>query len=356
MRDWRNTSLIRRCLGGMRRHAQRRLSQLGLYEQVTPAEREVAQGEEISFLAARSGQLSPEVSPQHRLEYLNPRPESEHAEDLLYTRTGIAWTRGRVVERYCMRPPYLRENLLPPSRARSESIDSAVIVEPGHYPYTYGDWLHACFGTILCAGKLESPLLLPESVVRKPYVARDLKAAGIDFIPVTRTYAVKNARILRIQAPMGYWTASEVNAYQRTFAPERRTPDPGSISYLGRFNLGTEAVARRFPSETVGDVVRGMGGEVIRQEILNPEISVQLGSSMETVIADHGSGVLNILHWKPKNIIELVVNDWWCNNNLFVAHAMGIRNYAVVDVDGLSRPRIEQVIRACLDKFAAVEA
>ncbi len=58
------------------------------------------------------------------------------------------------------------------------------------------------------------------------------------------------------------------------------------------------------------------------------------------------------MFWKPRTVIELVVNRWWVNNTLFVASAMGIKNFGVIEVDGLDTPQISEKIETCLAAFA----
>ena len=93
------------------------------------------------------------------------------------------------------------------------------------------------------------------------------------------------------------------------------------------------------------------GGDIVRQQILSPKTAPQFARKAETVVMDHGSGVLNIMYWRPKTVIELVVVNWWASNNLFVAKDAGVENYAVISVDNLNAEDIAKKIDACLAHF-----
>jgi hypothetical protein len=58
-----------------------------------------------------------------------------------------------------------------------------------------------------------------------------------------------------------------------------------------------------------------------------------------------------MLFWQPKTVIELFVDNWWVNNNLFVAKYCGVENYAVLAVDQLSKSQIEEKITDSLSYF-----
>ncbi len=286
---------------------------------------------------------------QRLVEFETPRPLFETRANVFYSPSGMAWVDGALHQAYSVRMPSLLEILRRP-KAKAAVIDEAVIVECD-YPYTYGDWVQTYLGTVLCAEPLGAPLLLPAFLAKKDYVARDLKRANIDYIVADEWRCIRRAKILRKQTPLLYWTEREVDAYRAKLAPVRPEPEPGSITYLGRFDFVGEAATRQYPSEVVATIVTKLGGRVLRPEDLSSDKAATHARYTETVIADHGSAVANILHWRPKNVIELFLNDWWPNNNLFLAHHCGAQNIGAVRVDGRSPEDIEWRIRACLDHF-----
>jgi hypothetical protein len=79
-----------------------------------------------------------------------------------------------------------------------------------------------------------------------------------------------------------------------------------------------------------------------------------MAPQMETVIADQGSALFGVIHWRTKNVIELTRRDWWHNANLFIAKASGVQNYAVIAVDGLDEAALRKRIAGHLRDFGVL--
>lgn len=347
MEDWRDPRT--KAKAAIRSRLLQGLVRLGRLEQAPAADRSHVQEAGVQYfgdIPNDGAGLRPRE--QHRRVLANPPPSIERAGPVDYSPTGMAWAGGRLIERWSVRTPSFGDVLAGPKASRR--VNEGVIVE-STVNVTYGDWVHTILGTLMRAAPLPAPLFLPPRLTEKSYVARDLKMAGIRYETADSWTRIENALVLRKQTPLTYWTRDDVVAYQRLFAPERETPAPGSIAYFGRFDLESEVKARRFPSEATGEAVKRLGGSVHEQQGLTPETAPRYARQVETVIADHGSGVLNIMHWRVKNLIELVVDNWWTNNTLFVAPEAGVENIAVIDVDGLSADEIEAKLRTCLDVF-----
>ncbi|MBB4658177.1 glycosyltransferase 61 family protein [Parvularcula dongshanensis] len=345
--DWRDRSVKARATIAAKKALAALHARTGRLEPRSPADMATHRVETVSFLNVIGGE--PTDASQGRLAFDRRRPQTEEARGLFYSPAGMAWHHGALRERWSIRAPSAREILArPPARART--VRRAAIVE-SDLPYTYGDWVHAVLGPLLAGPALDRPLLLPGFLAEKGYVRRDLATAGIDYEAMTDWVRVEDALILRKTFPLQYWAPEHTAAYRSVFEPDPPEPAPGSIVYLGRFDLKSEIGRARFPSERVAEAAGRLGASVVRQETLSPETSRALAGGVETVIGDHGSGLLNMLHWRPKAVIELTVDGWWVNNNLFVAKQLGVEDYAVLPVDGLGAEEIEQRLQACLARF-----
>ena len=324
----------------------------GRFEGHRPADLEARSSERVAYDGDTRGPRGADGRPfEERLVFAIERPVSEDAADILYTERGMAWRQGRLVERFSIRRPSLAELARKP-RAAAQIVERGVVVE-AEVPYTYGDWLNNYFGTALAAaeaGLLDGPLVVPQVLAAKSYAARDLKLARLDVVVADSPRLIRRARILRKRAPMNFWTTREIAAYQRRLAPDRPAPRPGSLTYLARYDMAGETPTRRFPSEAVAALVETMGGRTIRQENLSPEFAATIADGMETVIADHGSGLMNLLHWRAKHVVEIATADWWTNNNLFLAHDLGVRDFALVVHEGDGAATADKV-RARLQAF-----
>lgn len=285
-----------------------------------------------------------------RVDLKSPPPRVEIQHDVYYSDLGMAWTSGKLHQHYSIRKPSIREALaFPPSRG-VEEIDAAYIVE-SDVVHTYGDWVHNYLAAVLVAYPLRHPLVMPAWLAAKPYAQAELRALGISYRTANPWVKIKTAHVLRKWTFLQFWDRPPVIAFRRLLAPERITPDPGSITYLGRYDIPTEAIARRYPSEEAAEAVKAMGGTVLEQKVLNVATAAGYGRTMETVIGDHGSGLLNIMFWEPKTVIELVTRDWWTANTLFVAREMGIRRYGAIYVDGLSAGEIKAKLETVLARL-----
>ncbi len=192
---------------------------------------------------------------------------------------------------------------------------------------------------------------MPSDLAAKPYVRAELGALGIDYRVAKPWLRIRTAHVLRKWTYLQFWDRPPVTAFRRLLAPERLAPDHGSITYLGRFDIASEGFSRRYPSEQVAEAVKAIGGTVLEQKVLNVATAASYGRTMETVIGDHGSGLLNIMFWEPKTVIELVTRDWWTANTLFVAREMGIRRYGAIYVDGLSAGEIKAKLETVLARL-----
>ncbi len=284
---------------------------------------------------------------QRRLVYHVPRAAREHATNLIYTASGMGVVSGRIIERFSVRAPSAPEILKTPRRAAREFAAGTVI--EAETPYTYGDWVGDFICALVTAEKIVEPVVLPAFLAEKPYVVRDLSALGLTFTAVNEPVRIKEATILRKRIPSYYWSAAEVAAYRKAFAIAPAQARVGSIIYLGRYGTVSESVQRQYPTESVAKIVESFGGKVFDAREASPEKFNEIAAETETVIADQGSALFGVMHWRTKNVIELTRRDWWHSANLFIANGACVENYAVIEIDGLDetalRARIEEHLR-----------
>jgi len=156
--------------------------------------------------------------------------------------------------------------------------------------------------------------------------------------------------------PSYYWGPEHVAAYRRAFSVAPPRASEGSITYLGRFNTISEAAQREYPSEEVARITASLGGDVFDTRGASPAKFDELAPQMETVIADQGSALFGVMHSQTKNVIELAQKDWWHNANLFIANGAGVKNYAVISVNGLDEAALRDRIEGHLREFGALPA
>lgn len=322
----------------------------GLFHPKTKSECQTRPCETVPFFGHRVGKKEEMgLQAETRLAFHQPPPKYEKISDLHYFENGMAWNKGSLIERFSVQPIRISDLMRRPSNTFSE-ISSCAVVECD-YVYSYGDWVHCYLSTILSTKPVDIPVLIPRHLAEKDYVRRDLKQANINWTAAEEWTKIRNALVLRKQNPVFYSSEQEVTAFRTAFSISPPPPSPGSVSYLGRFDLKGETVKRAFPSDAAAQYVDSIGGQVVRQSDLNTQSAPRYARDAETVIGDHGSGLLNILFWQPKTVIELVVNDWWVNNTLFIAAGMGVKNFGVIRVDGLTSNEIGEKIRMCQEFF-----
>ncbi|MFC2951749.1 hypothetical protein ACFOOP_07400 [Marinicaulis aureus] len=340
--DWTNPAV--RLKNAIVAPARRAAALAGRWTPYAAAELETRQTQTLT--------LSGDKPEQKRLVYAAPRPESETVQNLLYTAEGMGVADGRIVERFSIRAPSLPEILKTPA-APARRIAQGTVIE-AETPYTYGDWVGDFICALVCAEKIAEPMVMPASLAGKPYVKRDIAALGLTMEVAEAPVLIEQATVLRKRIPSYYWSEKEVSAYRKAFD---LTPPPareGSITYLGRFGTVSESVQRDYPTEETAAIVKSLGGDVFDTHNSSPEVFNDMAANMETVIADQGSAIFGVMHWRTKNLIELTRRDWWHSANLFIAKGAGVENYAVIAVDDLDEAALRARIEEHLKEFGVI--
>jgi capsular polysaccharide biosynthesis protein len=160
--------------------------------------------------------------------------------------------------------------------------------------------------------------------------------------------------------PIFYITREEVQALQRAFHVDPAPPRPGSILYLSREGYRgdhhTVEAHRSYPSEYITGFMRELGATIVPTREATPDRYRELAGEAETVVADHGSALCNLIFWNTRNVVELFNDSWWGNGFLMLANALGIRDYALVRVNERTPEQIRQQVVHHMKRFGALKA
>jgi hypothetical protein len=284
---------------------------------------------------------------QRRLSFQFPRPLVEEVENLVVTPAGAGWKNGALYERYSSCRPGLRM-LLGETRPQSE-IPTGYFVQSEHMD-TFGDWMAEYLSPLSLLDDIAAPVLLPQALARKPYVQRDAARVGIDVIEVDAPILVRKAMVVQQQRCIRYWQPKDVQALRAFLNVDAPTPSPGSILYLSRHGEASEVADRTHPNEMIERIVRERGGVVLRTAEADFSDYLNAAHSAETVLFDHGSAAYNMIHWRPRKVIEFVSDAWWMNSFLFFADAGGVHDYSIVCTDQGTPDDLRKKVYAALDE------
>jgi hypothetical protein len=322
---------------------------LGRYKPLTPEETRLVQKEAVPFVGDiplnAGGQLN-----QYRVEFETPRRLTAKVENLLYTPKGMTWLNGVLVQKYCVQEPSTKDVLGRPSFRSISSIPFGTIIQ-AETPYTYGDWVSEHLVTLSLALPIVEPLLMPQHLMNKSYIQRDLRALNIEAISVNTSVLVKSATVLSKPRPGHYWRDEEVPAYRAAFNIHPCSPKVGSLLYLSREGEKSESQDRQYPNLEVANIVRSLGGKVVVTQKTTYEEYCALAIDAETVIADHGGAMFNLLNWNTKNVIELFSDNWWTNCFLFLSKPLGVSNYALVNIDRFDAAVFTKRLTSLIEQF-----
>ncbi|MEO9827668.1 MAG: hypothetical protein ABJF50_25000 [Paracoccaceae bacterium] len=308
---------------------------LGRYESIGRKNLEVRQTYTLD--------LKGDMPPQRRCVYKIQPPEQEMCGGLMYTPQGIAIKKGKIIERFSIRRPSLLELVKLPNLKDFGEVPTGTILQ-SQTPYTYGDWVGDFLHSIATAQSIVEPIILPNYLADKSYVKRDLEKIGINYIVCRTPIKINTAYILRKKLPSYYWNRQDVKKFREKFSIEPPEVNRGSITYLARFDTCGEAVYRHYPSSEIAKYVLSLGGHVCDTRYATPEDYEKISSNVETVIADQGSAIFNVVRWNSKHVIELTNRNWWHNSSLFFSKSSGVVNYSVISIDKLNYKDIEEKI------------
>lgn len=286
-------------------------------------------------------------------EYMRPRPTQTLHRDVLYTPGGFAWKGHRVdiaLSAHSVRSS--RRLLADRLQRRGLTIARGTIIE-SQSPHTYGDWTTEQMKSIALCPDFPQPLVLPAALAARSYVRSELGRLGIEILAADRPVLIREAVVLHKPCPLTLWRPEDVAAYRKLFGIVPPMPRPGSILYLSRLDVRSEqtAAARDYRSATIAKIVSALGGRVVETGRIGRDDYAVLADEAETVIADHGSAVFNILQWNTRNLIEIVTDNWWSRSLLFLGVACGVANHALVRCDGRSEGELAEALQHHLRAF-----
>ncbi len=317
----------------------------GRYVPFTEAESRMVQREAIPFRGDLPASAGPDRH-QRRLEFAVPRAPVEVC-DLLYTPGGMSWIAGKLICRFSLREPSVKDLFDKPSPAKSTFLEGATIIQSS-VPYTYGDWVAEHLMSLVTNLPLRFPLLLPKLLEGRSYVQRDLAALGIEVIPVNRSVSVKRAVVLPRHVPTNCFHSDDVNAYRRAFKIVPVPPRAGSMLYLSRYGEQSAFTDREYPSEMIAELVNEMGGRVVFTNRTSIDEYRSLAAEAETVLADHGAAMCNLVFWNTQRVIEFFSDSWWTPYYIFYCNALGIADHSLVCIDGINKEKLKAKIAAAL--------
>ena len=260
-------------------------------------------------------------SGQYRLEYKVPRDLEETTLNIVYTPSGAAWQEGKILQRYCLSEPSIKQIILKPKSTQIKVVEQGTLIQV-QTPFTYGDWVSEHLMCLVRTECLLLPLLLPQHIMARAYVRRDLARLGIEAQAVTEAVLIKKALVLHKTRYSHYVTQQEVDAYRVRMKINPAIAVPGSILYLSRKNVKGESVQRAYPSDKIEAILSVHGVAIIDTNTATLKDYQTLASKAETVICDFGSAYLNLLEWNTKNIIVLYTDEWWDSCSLFLGKAL----------------------------------
>ena len=185
----------------------------------------------------------------------------------------------------------------------------------------------------LLQNELVEPLLLPHWWFAKAYVRRDLQRLGIRAEPVERAVRITDATIVNKLRPGHYWTALEAAAMISAMHVSSYEAQPGTGLYLSRKGEKGEGPKREINNDVTEAAMAAAGVKVVRTLGVTVDQYIDLATSAETVFADHGSALYNMMYWKTRRIVELFTPNYWDSAFLFLADALGIKDYQLWQID-----------------------
>jgi hypothetical protein len=103
------------------------------------------------------------------------------------------------------------------------------------------------------------------------------------------------------------------------------------LTYLSRFGVKSDAYDRAYPSEVIEGLVSSLSGKIIRTAIASDEDYAAAAEDVETVIADFGSAILNLINWNVKRLIIIYSPDWLDVAPFFLCKALNIVEIHLID-------------------------
>lgn len=278
------------------------------------------------------------------------RPEHSWPNYIVYNRHGIAWNALGILESCsCSRPSSKSVAEFFMSRPK-DTFENAIIIESSS-PNTYGDWISEHITAIArCPDLSYGPILLPRFLYDRKYVREDISILGLNVLPVDDLVMIRKPMVLHKKTINLHWAPEDVLAVRRLYGIDTVTPKKNSAIYLSRQDVlecrGPRN--RSYPHEIISKSVESMGGQVIATGGMTFGDFSPLGHSADTVVADHGAAMFNLVQWNTRHVIELVSDSWWHDCFLFLSDACGVKKHTLLRVDGVEERVLRERIHRCI--------
>lgn len=283
-----------------------------------------------------------------------PRDIIKRRRNVLYTPQGFAWRGAVLDEEMSSQIPTTNGHLLRPLRAQ-ERIEKGTLLH-AEYGVTFGDWISEQSRSLALVDEVPEPVLLPRVLYDRPYVKREFERLGIAVEIIDKPTLVKEATAIVKPQPDIIWNADDVAAYRRFNGIDPKPPRPGSIIYLSREGAKSEQsrATRSYPTESISEIVEELGGKVVHTGSLGYDDFMALADDAETVIADHGAAMFNLVGWQTRSVIELAAENWWDGCFVFLSAALKIKRHEVLNFKDLDKPALKARVEAHLAGMAGV--
>lgn len=249
---------------------------------------------------------------------------------IVYTPGGMAWKDNTLHEAWSFREPSIKEMLLRASRRPQMRMSRALLVESST-PASYGDWLSEHLMSIVKVLPLPAPLLLPATLSKRSYVLRDLKRLGIEATFCQQNTLIDDALVVRRSRPSHFFLPEEVHLFRRHFDIADVSPQCGSLLYLSRQGVEGDSFQRSYPSAKIGTIIKQLGGSVLLTAKADLADYIAAADQAETVVADFGSAILNLLYWKTRRLIIVYSPEWLDVAPFFLAKGLGVAQTVLID-------------------------
>ena len=281
-----------------------------------------------------------------------PKANVKEVRNVLYTPKGFAWRGAVLDEEISVRGVITNADFKRPLKA-AETLERGTFLQ-GEYNLTFADWICEQSKSMAIAGTVPEPVLIPQYLYDRPYVRGEFDRLGIKVHVVDKPILVKEAMVIAKPQPDLIWQAEDVAAYRQFHGLDPVRPKPGSLIYLSREGAKSEQplVTRSYPSQLISEIVEELGGKVIVTGDYRHDDFLALAAEADTVIADHGAAMFNLLYWRSRSVIELVPDNWWDGCFVFLSAALGIRLHETLNFSDLDKTALKERITAHLAAVA----
>lgn len=233
----------------------------------------------------------------------------------------------------------------------AEVLDQGTIIERDH-PNTYGDFCSEDLKPLVLADRIIEPVIFPKSFKTRDYVHRHMRQLGISYRFAERPLRIRRVLVLRKTQQRTQWSLAEASEYRKRLGLGTIRPRPGSVIYLSRKNVRSARDMKGgscIDSDTIADEISSRGGQVVETEGMVLEDFLRLAGEAETVVADHGAAMFNMLLWNPVQVVEIVPDDWWSTCFVLLSQHLKVRRHIILNAGHYAPLSLQSRLGAILE-------